>query len=91
MRNSKNIMIEKIFRNKSESKKRATTQPLSNWEAIRNELDAESLLPSSEDVCTEDDGMGYLLRPDKSPTPFFEQLLLGIANHIVSACFLILC
>ncbi|KAL9615364.1 MAG: hypothetical protein Q9167_000192 [Letrouitia subvulpina] len=27
---------------------------------------------------------GYLIRPDKSPSPVFEQLLLGIANYIVS-------
>ena len=27
---------------------------------------------------------GYLIRPDKSPTPVLEQLLLGVANYIVS-------
>ena len=27
---------------------------------------------------------GYLVKPDKSPSPVFEQLLLGIANYIVS-------
>ena len=27
---------------------------------------------------------GYLIKPDKSPTPVFEQLLLGVANYIVS-------
>jgi len=26
---------------------------------------------------------GYLIRPDKSPSPVFEQLLLGVANYIV--------
>jgi len=26
---------------------------------------------------------GYLIKPDKSPTPVFEQLLYGIANYIV--------
>ena len=26
---------------------------------------------------------GYLINPDKSPTPVFEQLLLGVANYIV--------
>lgn len=26
---------------------------------------------------------GYLVKPDKSPSPVFEQLLLGIANYIV--------
>ena len=30
------------------------------------------------------DYWGYLVRPDKSPSPVFEQLLLGIANYIVS-------
>ena len=29
---------------------------------------------------------GYLIKPDKSPTPVFELLLLGVANYIVSAC-----
>ena len=29
---------------------------------------------------------GYLIKPDKSPTPVFEQLLLGVADYIVSAC-----
>ena len=31
---------------------------------------------------------GYLIKPDKFPTPVFEQLLLGIANYIVSCIFL---
>ena len=26
---------------------------------------------------------GYLIKDDKSPSPVFEQLLLGIANYIV--------
>ena len=26
---------------------------------------------------------GYLINPDKRPTPVFEQLLLGVANYIV--------
>ena len=26
---------------------------------------------------------GYLIKPDKNPTPVFEQLLLGVANYIV--------
>lgn len=30
---------------------------------------------------------GYLIKPDKSPTPIFEQLLLGVANYIVSTSF----
>lgn len=32
---------------------------------------------------------GYLVKPDKSPTPVFEQLLLGIANYIVSSLWLL--
>ena len=88
MRNSRNMMIEKIFRerNKSRGKTREMSQPLPNWEAIGNELNEESLLLSSEDVCTEDDEIGSLIKEDKSPTPFFEQLLLGIAEYIVSDC-----
>jgi hypothetical protein len=27
---------------------------------------------------------GYLIMPDKAPAPLLEQLLLGIANYIVS-------
>lgn len=34
---------------------------------------------------------GYLIRADKSPTPKFEQLLLGVANYIVSPYSLISC
>jgi hypothetical protein len=30
---------------------------------------------------------GYLIRPDKSPSPVFEQLLLGLANYIVRDSF----
>ena len=91
MRNSKNMMIKKIFRSRKQPKNKMTEmmQPVPNWEAIRDELDAESLLLSTEDVSTDNDATGYLLRPDKSPTPFFEQLLLGIANYIVSAWSLI--
>ena len=29
---------------------------------------------------------GYLIKDDKSPSPVFEQLLLGIANYIVRPC-----
>ena len=28
---------------------------------------------------------GYLINPDKSPTPALKQLLLGVADYIVSA------
>ena len=59
-------------------------QPVPTLEAIGNEFDSESLLLSNQDVRIEDKGTGYLLQSDKSPTPFFEQLLLGIANYIVS-------
>ncbi len=27
---------------------------------------------------------GYMIRPDKTPSPVLEQLLLGVANYIVS-------
>ena len=30
-----------------------------------------------------DEYWGYLIKDDKSPSPIFEQLLLGIANYIV--------
>ncbi|KAI4165946.1 MAG: hypothetical protein LQ342_000377 [Letrouitia transgressa] len=30
---------------------------------------------------------GYLIKPDKSPSPVFEQLLLGIANYILAAFY----
>ena len=30
-----------------------------------------------------DEYWGYLIKEDKSPSPVFEQLLLGIANYIV--------
>lgn len=29
------------------------------------------------------DYWGYLIGPDKSPAPLFEQLLLGVANYVV--------
>lgn len=29
---------------------------------------------------------GYLMQTDRSPTPVFEQLILGVANYIVSTC-----
>ena len=28
---------------------------------------------------------GYLIKPDKNPSPLFEQLLLGVAHYIVSS------
>lgn len=83
-------MMKKIFNVKDHSKSQMAIQAVPSWEAIRNELDAESLLLSSEDGSTKDDEFGYLIRSDNSPTPFFEQLLLEIANYIVSACFLTL-
>ena len=33
---------------------------------------------------SQDPFWGYLIQDDKSPSPLFEQLLLGIANYIVS-------
>lgn len=88
IRNSKNLIAGKIhgFRGWSKGKKRI--QPLPSLEAIRNELDAETSILLSQDVPTKDEEFGYWLQPDRSLTPFFEQLLLGIANYIVSACSL---
>ena len=56
MRNSKNMMIKKIFRVRSQSKKntKETIPPTPDWDAIRNELDADSLLLSSQEVSIED-------------------------------------
>ena len=85
-RNTKNMMIEKIRKVRDRSKGKFRVQPVPALEATQNEHKTESLLLVSEDVPTGDEEIGYLLRPDKSPTPFFEQLLLAIANYIVSAC-----
>ena len=86
IRNTKNMMIEKIRKLRDRSKGKSRVQLVLTLEATRNEHNAESLLLPSDDVPTEDEDIGYLLRPDKSPTPFFEQLLLGIANYLVSTC-----
>ena len=88
IRNSKNLIAGKIhgFREWSKSKRRI--QPLPSLEAIRNELDAETSILLGKDMSTRDEEFGYWLQPDRSLTPFFEQLLLGIANYIVSACSL---
>jgi hypothetical protein len=32
---------------------------------------------------------GYLINPDKSPTPVFEQLLLGVASYIVRFSYIL--
>ena len=88
IRNSKNMMIEKIHELRDRSKVRPRTQPVSNLEAIENELDAESLLLPCEVVHIESEEIGYVFKPNNAPTPFFEQLLLGIANYIVSICSL---
>lgn len=57
IRNSKNMMIKKIFKIGSQSKEKGKglIQPVLNWEAIRNELDADSLLCSSPDLSIQDD------------------------------------
>lgn len=57
MRTSKNMMIKKIFRISSQSKRkvREMTQLGPSWEAIRPELDADSLLHSSQEVSIKDD------------------------------------
>ena len=38
---------------------------------------------SNTEMATATEYWGYLVKPDKSPSPVFEQLLLGIANYIV--------
>ena len=38
----------------------------------------------ADSAVTPQEYWGYLIRPDKSPSPVFEQLLLGVANYIVS-------
>ena len=80
------MMIEKIRKFRDRSTGKCRVNPVPTLEGTQNEQNAESLLLLSEDVPTEDEEIGYLLRPDRSPTPFFEQLLLAIANYIVSAC-----
>lgn len=80
------MMIARIRKFRNRSKEKLRVQPVPTLEATRNEHDTESLLLLSEDAPTEDEEIGYLLQPDKSPTPFFEQLLPAIANYIVSAC-----
>ena len=84
IRNSKNMMIEKIHELRDRSKVRQRTQPVTNLEAIENELDAESLLLPCEVAHIESEDIGYVLQSNNTPTPFFEQLLLGIAHYIVS-------
>ena len=39
---------------------------------------------SSSSSSRSGDYWGYLVKPDKSPSPVFERLLLGIANYIVN-------
>ena len=84
-RNIKSMMIEKIHKLRDSSKDKFSLEPVPTSEATRHEQNAQSLLLLSEDAPTQDEEIGYLFRPDKSPTPFFEQLLLGIAIYIVSA------
>ena len=57
IRNSKNMMIKKIFKIRSQSKEKGKEliKPVLDWEAIRNELDADSLLHSSPAMSIEDD------------------------------------
>ena len=51
------MMIKKIFKIRSQSKEKGKelTQPILNWEAIRDELDADSLLRSTPAMSIEDD------------------------------------
>ena len=89
VRNSKNMMVKNVFRvgPKSEMKMEEVIQPMPNGEAIRDEFVVDS---SSGEVPIEIDLTGYMIKPDKSPTYIFEQLLLGVVNYIVSAYFLLL-
>ncbi len=89
VRSSQKMMAKKIFRvgTKSEMKMQEVIQPMPNGEAIRDEVVIDS---SSGEVPIEIDLTGYMIKPDKSPTYIFEQLLLGVVNYIVSAYFLLL-
>lgn len=57
VRNHKDMLIKKIFKIQTEPKGKIkeTVQPLPNWEVIRNELGADSLLSSSKEASVEVD------------------------------------
>lgn len=78
MRNSKNMMIKKVFRIGAQSKGKMTemTQLASSWEAIRPELDADSLLHSSQEVSIEDDETlrRYSYHEDRGHSPHFSNI-----------------
>ena len=56
MRNSKSMMIKKIFGVGVQSKEKAgkMIQPIPNWEDIQGDLDTDSFLPSSEEISVRD-------------------------------------
>lgn len=59
MQHSKSMMIKKLFRvgTKPKEKARVNIQPMLNWEDIRSDLDADSLLLSSEEVSVQESGL----------------------------------
>lgn len=91
MRNSKSMMIKKLFRVGVQSKEKARRmiQPIPNWEDIQSDLDADSLLSSSEEISVRDsetvrpyvhhqDGSHSLQGLDASsmPAPNLNEILL---------------
>ena len=56
IRYSKNMMFKRVFKLRSQTTAEPsdTVQPVPSWESIRNELDADSLLPSSREVSIKD-------------------------------------
>ena len=81
-------MIGKFHKLRDRSKFATGIKPGSSLEVIETDVDTESSLLPYEDRRTESEEIGSLLQADNAPTPFFEQLLLGIANYIVSNCSL---
>ena len=56
MRKSKSMMIKKLFRVRVQSKEKTgkRIQPIPTWEDIQSDLEADSLLPSSEEISVRD-------------------------------------
>ena len=71
MRNSKSMMIRRLFRvgTKPKESVREMIQPVPNLEAIQSELDADSLVLSNEEVSVQDSEMvrPYSLRRFDAP------------------------
>ena len=53
-RNAKNIMIKKIFKSRIQAGGKTKETLMPNWEAIRSDLEADSLLPSSHEASSAD-------------------------------------